>query len=103
MQKGVQVMRLHFHTAVPAAFTFVGLICALSAPASASEVDPASAIRGSLGVPIEDLALGHGAGTSVFLLNAGFALLFATLAIALRRANSKATHIPFRATSNFAR
>jgi hypothetical protein len=103
MQKGVEAMRLHFHTAVPAAFTFVGLIRALGAPASASEVDPASAVRGSLGVSIEDLALSHGAGASVFLLNAGFALLFAALAIASRRANSKATHIPFRATSNFVR
>lgn len=96
-------MRLHFHTAVPAAFTFVGLICALSAPASASEVDLASAVRGSLGVPIEDLALSHGAGASVFLLNGGFVLLFAALAIALRRGKSTATHIPSRATSNLAR
>jgi ABC-type uncharacterized transport system permease subunit len=96
-------MRLRFPTAVPAAFTFVGLICALSARASASEVDPASAVRGSLGVSIEDLALSHGAGASVFLLNAGFALLFAALAIASRRANSKASHIPLRATSNFVR
>jgi hypothetical protein len=40
----------------------------------------------------------------VFLLNAGFALLYAALAIALiRRANSKASHIPFPATSNLAR
>jgi hypothetical protein len=102
MQKGVEVMRLHFHTAVPAALTIVGLICALSAPASAGEVDPASAVRGSLGVSIEDLALSHGAGGSVFLLNAGFAVFSAALAIAMRRANSKARHIPFRAT-NFAR
>jgi hypothetical protein len=97
-------MRLHFHTAVPAAFTLVGLIYALSAPASASEVDPASAVRGSLGVSIEDLALSHGAGAAVFLLNAGFALLYAALAIALvGRANSKAKHVPFPAASNLAR
>ena len=97
-------MRLRFHTAVPAATTLVGLVLALSAPASASETDPASAIRGSLGLSIEDLALSHGAGATVFLLNAAFALLFAALAIALRRANSyKARRIPFRATSRFAR
>jgi hypothetical protein len=104
MQKGVEVMRLHFRTAVPAAFTFVGLICALSAPAPASELDPASAVRGSLGVSIEDLALSNGAGASVFLLNAGFALFYAALAIALiRRSNSNARHVPFRAASNFVR
>jgi len=96
-------MRLRFHTAVPAAITLVGWVFALSAPASASEEDPASAVRGSLGLSIEDLALNHGAGASVFLLNAGFALLFAALAIALRRANSRARRIPFRATSRFAR
>ena len=97
-------MRLHFHTAAPAAFTYVGLFCALSASASAGEVDPESAVRGSLGVSIEDLALSHGAGAAVFLLNAGFALLYAALAIALvRRENSKARHVPFPATSNLAR
>ena len=49
------------------------------------------------------LSFSHDAGASVFLLNAGFALLFAALAIAWRRANScKARHIPFRAKSNFA-
>jgi hypothetical protein len=99
-------MRLHFHTAVPAAFTLVGLFCALSARASAGEVDPESAVRGSLGVSLEDLALGHGAGASVFLLNAGFALLFAAICIAVRRANSKARkarHTPVGATSNLAR
>ena len=97
-------MRLQFHTAVPAVVTLVGWVSALSAPASASEADPASAVRGSLGVSIEDLALSHGAGAAVFLLNAGFALLYAALAIALvRRENSKARHVPFPATSNLAR
>jgi hypothetical protein len=97
-------MRLHFHTAVPAAFALVGLVSALSAPASASEADPASAIRGSLGAPLEDLVFGNGAGAGVFLLNAGFALLFAAVCIALRRADpGKGKHIPFRAASKFAR
>jgi hypothetical protein len=97
-------MRLHFHTAVPAAVTLVGLFSALSAPASASESDPASAIRGSLGVSLDDLAFGNGAGATVFLLNAGFLLLFAAVCIALRRADShKSRHIPFRASSKFAR
>ena len=95
-------MRLHFHTAVPAALTLVGLLSALSAPASASEVDPASAIRGSLGVSLDDL--GTGAGATVFLLNAGFALVFAAICIAVRRANSRnSRRLPFRVGSKFAR
>jgi hypothetical protein len=98
-------MRLHFHTAVPAVLTLVGLVSALSAPASASESDPASGIRGSLGVSLDDLAFGHGAGATVFLLNAGFLLLFAAVCIAVRRKDSKSKggHIQFRATSKFAR
>jgi hypothetical protein len=97
-------MRLHFHTAVPAAVTLLGLISALSAPASASESDPASGVRGSLGVSIGDLAFSHGAGATVFLLNAGFALVFAAICMAVRRADSRrGRHIPFRAASKFAR
>jgi hypothetical protein len=61
-------MRLHFHTAVPALVTLVGSVSALFAPASASEADPASEVRGSLGVSLDDLAFGTGAGTTVFLL-----------------------------------
>lgn len=97
-------MRLNFHTAVPAAISLVGLVSALSAPASASESDPASAIRGSLGVSLDDLAFSNGAGATVFLMNAGFALLFAAVCIAVRRADSRtAKHLPFRASSKFAR
>jgi hypothetical protein len=97
-------MRLHFHTAVPAAVTLVGLVSALSAPASASEADPASAIRGSLGVSLDDLAFSSGAGATVFLSNAGLALLFAAVCVAMRRADSRTgARIPFRAASKFAR
>jgi hypothetical protein len=102
MHKRRGVMRLHFHTAVPAAFTLVGLVSALSAPASASQVDPASAIRGSLGVSLEDLSTG--AGATVFLLNLGFALVFAAICIAVQRVDSRrAVRLPFRASSKFAR
>jgi hypothetical protein len=98
------VVRLHFHTAVPAAVALLGLVSALGAPASASEVDPASAVRGSLGVSIDDLAFSHGAGATVFLLNAGFALAFAAICIAVRRADSgESRHVPFRTASKFAR
>jgi hypothetical protein len=104
MQKGERVMRLHFHTAVPAVVSLFGWVSALSAPASASEADPASAVRGSLGVSLDDLAFGHGAGATVFLLNAGFVLCFAAVCIAVRRANSRrAKRIAFRANSKFAR
>jgi hypothetical protein len=104
MQKRSGVMRLQFHTAVPAVFTLVGWVSALSAPASASEADPASAIRGSLGASLDDLAFSHGAGATVFLLNGGFALLFAAVCIAVRRANSRKTRqLPFGASSKLAR
>ncbi len=97
-------MRLDFHTAVPAAMTLVGLVSALSAPASASETDPASAIRGSLGLSLDDLSFGNGAGATVFLLNAGFALVFAAVCIAVRRSDSRPPkHLAFRASSKFAR
>jgi hypothetical protein len=96
-------MRLDFHTIVPSAITLIGLVSALSAPASAAEADPASAVRGSLGVSLDEL-VANGAGAAVFLLNAGFALLFLAVAIAARRRSARASgHIPFRPTSYFAR
>jgi hypothetical protein len=48
--------------------------------APAVEADPASAVRGSLGVSLEDLSLGNNLGKLVFLLNGGFALLFGAFA-----------------------
>jgi hypothetical protein len=97
-------MRLRFHTVVPAAF-FVGLVSALIAPASASEIDRASAMVGSLGVPVEDLVFSSEAGPTVFLLNAVCALTFAAVCIVLTWANSRnsARHIPLRRRSDFAR
>src|ERR1700727_234036 len=103
MQKEIQ-MRLKFHTVVPAALTLVGLVSALCAPASAGEIDPASAVRGSLGVSLDELVFGNGAGASVFLLNAGFALVFAAVAIRARRRKLRASgHIAYKPTSYFAR
>jgi hypothetical protein len=46
----------------------------------AVEADPASTLRGSLGVPLEDLSLSNSLGKLVFLENGGFALLFGTFA-----------------------
>ncbi|HEX3948756.1 MAG TPA: hypothetical protein VHW95_02775 [Steroidobacteraceae bacterium] len=92
-----------FHTVASAAFTFVGLVSALSAPASATELDSAFAAGGSLDVSLEDLALSSGPGATVFFLNAGCAFLFAVYAfLATRPKGRDATRIPFHATSNFA-
>jgi hypothetical protein len=97
-------MRLHFHSAVPAALTLVGLVSSLGAHASVSEAEPASAVRGSLGVSLDELALSGGSGTTVFLLNAGFALVFAAICIAVWRADSrKNKRMPFRVGAKFAR
>ena len=46
----------------------------------AVEADPASAVRGSLGVSLENLSLSNDLGKLVFLLNGGFALLYGALA-----------------------
>lgn len=86
-------MRLNFHTVGSAAIALVGLVSALSAPASASEADPATVMSGSLS---------NGAGTTVFLLNLGFALAFAVYVFAATRTKRPGVqHIPLRA-SNFA-
>jgi hypothetical protein len=94
-------MRLHFHTAVPAALTLVGLVSPLSAQTPANEVDPALTAQGAFGVAADDLSTG--AGITVFLLNVGFALVFAAICIAVRRADSRAKRVPFRASSKLAR
>jgi hypothetical protein len=102
MEEGV--MRLHIHTAVPVAVALIGMVLGLSVQASAGEADPASAIRGSLGVSLDDLSLSNGTGATVFLLNAGFVLLFAAVCIAVRRADSrKRRQAPLRGRSNFVR
>ena len=46
----------------------------------AVEADPASALRGSLGVSLENLSLSNNLGKLVFLLNGGFALLSGAIA-----------------------
>ncbi|HXC10747.1 MAG TPA: hypothetical protein VNV61_17565 [Steroidobacteraceae bacterium] len=42
----------------------------------AVEADPASGVRGSLGISLENFSLSNDLGKLVFLLNGGFALLF---------------------------
>jgi hypothetical protein len=63
------------------AFLFAASLTMSGVAASAQvEADPASAVRGSLGVSIEDLSLSNHLGELVFLLNGGFALLFGAFA-----------------------
>jgi hypothetical protein len=47
---------------------------------AAVEADPATAVRGSLGVSFDNLSLSNNVGKLVFLLNGGFALLFGAFA-----------------------
>jgi len=58
------------------------------------EADPASAVRGSLGVSLESLSPDNHLGELVFLLNGGFALLFVAFACfaAVRRHEPKRDH-----------
>jgi len=58
------------------------LLCARLCVAAATnpEVDPANALRGSLGVALADLSLDHPSGRLFMLLNGGCALLFGALA-----------------------
>jgi len=68
---------------MPRALTafFFAVSLMISGVASAQvEADPASAVRGSLGVSLEYLSLSNHLGELVFLLNGGFALLFAAFA-----------------------
>jgi hypothetical protein len=66
---------------------------------TAAEIDPSSAVRGSLGVPLDDLSLGNHFGTLSFVLNGGFALLccaFAWIVVATRRQNRRSSMEPLR-------
>jgi hypothetical protein len=97
-------MRLHLQSIVPSAAALIGLALAQSSQAAA-QIDAASAVRGSLGISAEGLTLGSTGGDSVFLVNAGCALLFAAFALMARRMGTRRgdARVPFRPTSNFAR
>jgi|SRR5277367_4655547 len=78
---------------------------ASAAETSAAGIDPASAIRGSLGTSITDLGLDTSSGALAFLLNAGCVLLFAAMAVLItrgkqRRSQHRRISLRFR---NFAR
>jgi hypothetical protein len=85
-------MRIH----LPLMVTSAVAIAAIAAVAlffaeirlPAVEIDAASAVRGSLGAPLEDLSLDNSSGEFSFLLNGGFVLLsgaFACFAVVGRR------------------
>jgi hypothetical protein len=80
-------MRLPIRSLIPVALA--GLLASNGSSASATQVDAASGLRGSLGsslgASLEELALGNSTGALVFLINGIFALLFSGLAIALIR------------------
>jgi hypothetical protein len=75
-------MRLHLKSVVTVAIASatVAILFAEIVPAAAAEIDPASALRGSLGVSLGDLSLSSNFGRVSLLLNGGFALLFGALA-----------------------
>jgi hypothetical protein len=54
---------------------------AFSVAHAAVEADPASAVRGSLGVSLDNLSLSNNFGELAFLLNGGFALLSGAVAL----------------------
>jgi hypothetical protein len=56
---------------------------AFSTAHAAVDADPASVVRGSLGVSLENLSLNSNFGELTFLLNGGFALLFGAVALSV--------------------
>jgi hypothetical protein len=97
-------MRFQLQSIAPSAAALIGLALAQSSQAASMPIDAASAIRGSLGVSVDDLVLSSSGGASVFFLNAGCALLFGVFVMMARRRNTRyRARIPFRSTSTFAR
>jgi hypothetical protein len=74
----------HLPPSVTAGAAIAGaFLLVFSTAGFALETDPASAIRGSLGIPIGDLDLSNQAGLLCFLLNGGMLLLVAGIALFL--------------------
>jgi len=66
------------------------LVLDLHTAAGAAAVDPATVVRGSLGVSLEDLGINSAIGELSFYLNGGLALLFGALAALVVRVNGQA-------------
>jgi hypothetical protein len=84
-------MRIHLQAVVTCAVLFAAAVALLFVEINVPAVgidDFGSAVRGSLGVSLEDLSLDHNLGVLSLFLNGGFALLagaFACLAAATHR------------------
>jgi hypothetical protein len=80
-------MRIRFPSKVKVATTVASsTLFFASLRVFAIEADPAPAIRGSLGVSLEDLSLDNHLGQLVFLLNGACALTFGLVACLARTA-----------------
>jgi hypothetical protein len=73
-------MRLHSKPKAAIAVSAGIALLLVASTVRAAELDPASAIRGSLGVSLADLSLTDNFARVAFLLYGGFALLFGALA-----------------------
>jgi hypothetical protein len=97
-QQGAKAMRIKSEFVVysAVALAIVGLgIAAFNTPLSATGIDAASAVRGSVGVSLTDLDLGSRIGELWISLNGCFALLFiagAALAVGWRRRAKRTAH-----------
>jgi hypothetical protein len=89
-------MRTHLQSSATCAAVLAAVaVIFVEIKAPAAEIDPASAVRGSLGVPIQDLSLSNNLGESELLMNGGFALLTgaaACFAIAGHRRRPTSNH-----------
>jgi|ERR1700722_13001533 len=82
--------RLHSVVSNVVALTSVGLLfVAQNASAAEPAIDPASIVRGALGVSLDDLMLSNIVGSLSLYLNAGFSLLFFAAAVILTRAHAR--------------
>ena len=90
-------MRIYLQSAVASAVGLAAialLFAEIKLPAVGID-DSASAVRGSLGVSVEDLSLNSNLGEFSFVANGGFALLsgaFACFAVAMRRREPTSGH-----------
>jgi hypothetical protein len=85
-------MRLRLHSVVSnvVVLTSVALLFVeQNASAAVPAIDPASAVRGALGVSLDDLMLSNMVGSLSLYLNAGFLLLFFAAAVILTRAHAR--------------
>jgi hypothetical protein len=71
-------------------FCVAASFMAIGVAHAAVEADPASAVRGSLGVSLDSLSFGNNFGELAFLLNGGFVVLSVAVAFfALARRHRK--------------